>query len=58
MELYIGNNLIGDPKEIIKLKGIQRLIILDINGNLCARGINYRIYCIFHLKKLIVLDGQ
>lgn len=57
MELYLGNNLISDVKEIIKLKALGRLIILDISGNNLARDNNYRIYCIFHLKKLKVLDG-
>lgn len=57
MELYLGNNLIGDIKELIKLKALGRLIILDISGNYLSRDQNYRIYCIFHLKKLKVLDG-
>jgi len=59
MELYLGNNLISDMKETIKLKDLQRLIILDISGNLMntSFGNNYRIYCIFHLRKLRVLDG-
>ena len=48
MELYLGNNLISDMKETIKLKDLQRLIILDISGNLMSSqfGNNYRIYCI------------
>jgi hypothetical protein len=59
MELYLGNNLISDVKETIKLKELQRLIILDISGNIMChnRDQNYRIFCIFHLRKLRVLDG-
>lgn len=65
MELYLGNNVISDIKEIVKLKQLARLIILDISGNILSgssstsssRDSNYRIYCIFHLKKLKVLDG-
>ena len=59
MELYLGNNLISDVKETIKLKELQRLIILDISGNLMCQNKeqNYRIFCIFHLRKLRVLDG-
>jgi Leucine-rich repeat (LRR) protein len=59
MELYVGNNLISDVKETIKLKELQRLIILDISGNImCSnKDQSYRIYCIFHLRKLRVLDG-
>ena len=57
MELYLGNNLIYDIKEIVKLKSLARLIILDISGNNLSRDTNYRIYCIFHLRKLKVLDG-
>mmetsp|Transcript_13692 Transcript_13692/g.9847 ORF Transcript_13692/g.9847 Transcript_13692/m.9847 type:complete len:198 (+) Transcript_13692:1747-2340(+) len=33
MELYLGNNLISDVRETTKLKGLGRLIILDISGN-------------------------
>ena len=59
MELYMGNNMLCDIKEIIKLKDLQRLIILDISGNNFSihRVKNHRIYCIFHLRKLRVLDG-
>ncbi len=57
MELYLGNNFIGDMREITKLKNLGRLIILDISGNNLSRDSNYRIYCIFHLRKLKVLDG-
>mgnify|MGYP000141227404 FL=1 len=57
MELYLGNNLIDEIKEIINLKELQRLIILDISGNNLIREENYRIYCIFHLRRLRVLDG-
>lgn len=57
MELYLGNNLINDIREVTKLKSLSRLIILDISGNNLARDQSYRIYCIFHLRKLKVLDG-
>jgi Leucine-rich repeat (LRR) protein len=57
MELYLGNNLINDTREITKLKSLSRLIILDISGNNLSKDSNYRIYCIFHLRKLKVLDG-
>ena len=57
MELYLGNNQIDDIKEIVNLKELLRLIILDISGNNLVREENYRIYCIFQLKRLRVLDG-
>ena len=44
-------------KEIQKIKSLPRLIILDISGNSLSLDMSYRIYCIFHLKKLKVLDG-
>lgn len=49
--------MIDDIKEIINLKELARLIILDISGNNLIREENYRIYCIFHLRRLRVLDG-
>jgi Leucine-rich repeat (LRR) protein len=57
MELYLGNNMIDEIKEIINLKELQRLIILDISGNNLIKVENYRIYCIFNLRRLRVLDG-
>ena len=57
MELYLGNNMIDEIKEIINLKELQRLIILDISGNNLIKVDNYRIYCIFNLRRLRVLDG-
>ena len=57
MELYIGNNVIQEIREVSLLKPLGKLIILDISGNQMCREKNYRIYTIFHLKKLKVLDG-
>jgi len=57
MELYLGNNFISDIREIVKLKDLPRLIILDISCNPGANSSSNRVYCIFHLRKLRVLDG-
>lgn len=58
MELYIGNNVITNQREICSFKSLPKLIILDIQGNpLCAER-TFRVYAIFHLKKLKVLDGH
>ena len=57
MELYIGNNKIKDIKEIHHLKENGKLIILDLSGNSMTKEPDYRLYSIFHLKKLKVLDG-
>ena len=57
MELYLGNNQITRLKEVMNLKPLSKLIILDLSGNLMCKEKNYRIYCVFHLKKLKVLDG-
>jgi Leucine-rich repeat (LRR) protein len=57
MELYIGNNAITESKEINSLKNMQKLIILDLSGNPFSKDPNYRIYSLFVLKRLKVLDG-
>lgn len=57
MELYIGNNFIADMKQILTLKVLPKLIIFDISGNSLCNDKSYRVYTIFHLKKLKVLDG-
>ena len=58
MELYIGNNAIDNIAEINHLKGLPRLIILDVSGNpFCANVSTYRLFIIYRVKKLKVLDG-
>ena len=57
MELYIGNNQISELKDIRNLKNLPKIIILDLSGNPLCKEQNYRIFTLFHLKKLKVLDG-
>ena len=57
MEIYLANNLISNPKEIQNLKHLHKLIILDISGNPLSKDPNYRIFTLYNLKKLKVLDG-
>ncbi|CAG9310144.1 unnamed protein product [Blepharisma stoltei] len=57
MELYIWNNKLSNLKEILLLKGLPKLMILDIYGNPLSKEQNSRLYMIFNLKKLKVLDG-
>lgn len=57
MELYIGNNVIEELKEIQNLKSLPKLIILDISGNILCNETHFRIYTIFHIRNLKVLDG-
>ncbi len=46
-ELYLGNNLIANVKETIKLQDLQRLFVLDISANTVSSGaannLNYRV---------------
>ncbi len=57
MELYIGNNYIENVKEIKHLSELPKLIILDISGNPFTKEPSYRIFILFFIKKLKVLDG-
>ena len=57
MEVYLGNNNLANSKEINNLKHLSKLIILDLSGNPFSRDANYRVYTLFILKKLKVLDG-
>ncbi|ORY40328.1 L domain-like protein [Neocallimastix californiae] len=57
MELYLGNNYISETSNIFYLKELQRFIILDLTGNSICSIKNYRLFIIFHLSKLKVLDG-
>lgn len=57
MELYLGNNQIAVLREINSLKMLPRLIILDLIGNPIVETDEYRLYTVFHLRKLKVLDS-
>ncbi|KAJ3265551.1 Leucine-rich repeat-containing protein 9 [Chytriomyces hyalinus] len=58
MEFYIGNNCIGDLYNIFPLKELPRLIILDVTGNNVCQQPHYRMFTIFHLSRLKILDGS
>ena len=55
--LDVGNNLITDLYTIFPLKESPKLIILDLAGNDVIHTLEYRLFVIFHLSKLKVLDG-
>jgi Leucine-rich repeat (LRR) protein len=57
MEIYLANNNISDFNDIKKLNNLPKLIILDLSGNPLTGDPNYRIYSIYNLKKLKILDG-
>ncbi|KAI9356534.1 hypothetical protein DFJ73DRAFT_623012 [Zopfochytrium polystomum] len=57
MEFYIGNNYISELYCIFPLKELPRLIILDLTGNAVSQISNYRLFSIFHLSRLKIIDG-
>mmetsp|Transcript_30380 Transcript_30380/g.98592 ORF Transcript_30380/g.98592 Transcript_30380/m.98592 type:complete len:874 (+) Transcript_30380:1837-4458(+) len=57
MELYMGNNDIEAIQEIDYLKHSPKLIIMDLSGNRLCASQDYRLYVLFRLRRLKVLDG-
>lgn len=57
MEMYLSNNNLTNCKEIQNLNHLNKLIILDFSGNIMSNDPNYRIYTLYVVKKLKVLDG-
>ena len=57
MELYIMNNNVEELRQLQSLKDLPKLIILDLSGNPLCSADDYRLYAIYHLAKLKVLDG-
>mmetsp|Transcript_54162 Transcript_54162/g.128967 ORF Transcript_54162/g.128967 Transcript_54162/m.128967 type:complete len:1461 (+) Transcript_54162:95-4477(+) len=57
MELYISSNLLEDMRSVLMLKQLPKLVVLDLCGNSMCTTADYRLYTIFHLKRLKVLDG-
>ena len=58
MELYISNNKIENLKEIIMLMNQPKLIILDVSNNIFCKDPSYRIFTLYHLKKLKVKNAK
>ncbi|RLN49307.1 hypothetical protein BBJ28_00007190 [Nothophytophthora sp. Chile5] len=56
MELYLGNNQIENLKEIQHLKALPKLTILDLSGNGITRLADYRLYVVYYLRRVKVLD--
>jgi len=52
LELYLGNNKVSDMREVQQVRTMPKLIILDLSGNPVCMRAEYRLYSIFHLKKL------
>ncbi|TYZ63056.1 hypothetical protein PybrP1_006872 [[Pythium] brassicae (nom. inval.)] len=57
MELYVGSNRIEILNEIQHLKSLPKLTILDLSGNEVTRLPEYRLYTIYYLRRVKVLDG-
>jgi hypothetical protein len=58
MELYCGGNNVEGVREVGHLRGLLKLIILDLTGNPVAAHDDYRLYTIYHLRKLKVMHGM
>ncbi len=59
MELYCGGNNVEGVREVGHLRGLLKLIILDLTGNPVAAHDDYRLYTIYHLRKLkVMLHGM
>ncbi|XP_067941683.1 centriolin-like [Watersipora subatra] len=56
--LRLASNNIMSLQEIRKLRGLPNLTFLTIAHNPCCELPHYRLYIIFHLRTLDVLDGK
>lgn len=58
IELYVSQNRIGNLRDILFLKGLQGLMILDLSENPVALlADSYRMFVVYHLHVLKALDG-
>ncbi|KAI8896203.1 hypothetical protein BC833DRAFT_598395 [Globomyces pollinis-pini] len=57
LELYVGDNKITHSFTTFPLKELPRLIILDLTGNAVCKLPNFRLFTIFHLNRLKILNG-
>jgi Leucine-rich repeat (LRR) protein len=57
LELYLGNNRLDDLSALDSLSAPPTLIIADLAGNSLCAAVDYRLYVIYRLTRLKVLDG-
>jgi len=57
VELYLCGNLLEELRSVLLLRSLPLLAALDLSGNELCSAQDYRLYVIFHLKQLRVLDG-
>jgi len=56
-ELTIASNFLNDFKELIQLRLLEKLLVLDTSGNeVCNSIVDFRIQILFYLNKLKVLN--
>ena len=55
-EIHACGNFISNLRELSNLKKIQKLIILDITANEASKIQDFRLYLIYYLTKLRVLN--
>lgn len=57
-ELYVGDNVVSHLFTTFPLKELPRLIILDLTGNPVCKLQNFRLFTVFHLNRLKILNGS
>ena len=57
MELYLCNNMVAQIKEVLQLKALSKLTIIDMSGNALCEDPKYRMYSVYHLRNVKVMDG-
>ena len=55
--LDAGNNFVNDIHTLYLLKELSNLLILDLAGNEVSQRESYRLFTIYNLSKLKILDG-
>ncbi|EFJ09698.1 flagellar associated protein 234 [Selaginella moellendorffii] len=58
MELYAANNQISDMRDLLHIRELPKLMVVDLSGNALCQCSEYRTYSIYSMKKLKVLDGR
>ncbi|KAL3693463.1 hypothetical protein R1sor_007114 [Riccia sorocarpa] len=58
MELYAAENLLADLSELNYIRSLHKLIVVDLSVNPMSDCHDYRMYTVFTLRKLKVLDGR
>ena len=57
VELYASHNVLTDSRQLLCLKPLINLVVVDLSFNIVSSKADYRSFALYHLPCIKALDG-